>query len=124
MTGLDASKFGITKEFYDILGKVNYEVFINLACNSFLLLRKHADELINFTCLAFSYVIDYNVIKAHMRRRLKLEKTEDEAREWLTKKLQNAPKAWKTKAKNATHKLATANLKRKIAAKMSASPPT
>ena len=119
VTGLDANKFGITKGFYDILGMVNYEKFIELACNAFLLLRYHHEELINFACLAFSYVVDYKVIKHHMQRRLKLQMTEDEAREWLTKKLMDAPNSAQTRFKNVIHSVATSNLK----SILSSSPP-
>jgi len=123
VTGLDANKFGITKEFYDILGKVNYEVFIDLACHAFLQLRSNHEELINFACLAFSYVVDYKVIRHHMHRRLKLQFTDEQAREWLTKKLTDAPFSSQTAVKNVIHKLATSNLKSAVKAKMSTSPP-
>ena len=107
LKGIDANEFGITKELYDILNKDNYNIFINLACKAFQLLRQNNEEFINFTCLAFSYICDYKTVRNHILKQLRMSQSDNKAKSWLKNTLLKAPFDVQTQIKNKIHKFAT-----------------
>eukprot|EP00483_Globobulimina_turgida_P006206 UN06216 len=107
ITGLDANRFGITRKFYDLLGKEKYGMFIELSCKVFIELRRHYRELINFVCLAFSYIYDYEKIRRYVFKQLRMNESHKKSVHWLKGQLKNAPFDKQTQLKNTIHKFAT-----------------
>jgi len=107
VTGLDANLFGVTKDLYDVFGPDKYVIFVGAACNAFKELRHFYEELINFACLAFSFIHPYKTIKQYIGKQLRMHENDKTAIDWLQKTLMDAPNSTQTKLKNDIHKMAT-----------------
>eukprot|EP01084_Bolivina_argentea_P093228 167702_1 len=105
--GIDANLFGITESFYHLLGKDNYNKFIDLSSLAFIELRHNYKQFINFSCLSFSYVYPYEIITKHIYKKLRMNESDQKSIQWLKMQLQMAPFNKKTKLKNVIHKFAT-----------------
>ncbi|ETO26224.1 phosphoinositide-3-kinase, catalytic, gamma polypeptide [Reticulomyxa filosa] len=102
----DASPFGITQDFYAIVGKVRYNQMIDLALDGFRILRKHSQDLIAFAVSCFSCLYDQQDIVQFLTDKLRLKETEINACRWLDDTLKKAPFNHSTKWKNRIHRLA------------------
>ena len=107
---IDTSIFAITEDFYNIIGKENYEkYFVPLCVDTFLCLRKYYKELIDFCLLSFSYQYkpkQAKKIEEFLMKKLKVkEKNEQKIQEWLSNAILKAPFSKKTKLKNKLHRM-------------------
>eukprot|EP00484_Ammonia_sp_Unknown_P019764 CAMPEP_0197050102 /NCGR_PEP_ID=MMETSP1384-20130603/25074_1 /TAXON_ID=29189 /ORGANISM="Ammonia sp." /LENGTH=636 /DNA_ID=CAMNT_0042482465 /DNA_START=32 /DNA_END=1942 /DNA_ORIENTATION=- len=107
---IDTSTFAITEDFYHFIGKEAYEeYFVPLCVDTFMCLRKYAEQLIDFTMLSFSYLFkekQEKKIRDYLTKKLKVkEQNEDKIKEWLSNEIKKAPFSKKTKLKNKLHRM-------------------
>ena len=57
-----------------------FEHFVEKACDAYLILRTHKNELIEFACLAFSYIYDKKLIQDFLNRKLQSKLSDAKAR--------------------------------------------
>ena len=77
-----------------------------LCVAAWMVLRRNAAELIDFGRAAFAFLYEPNEIEMFLRDSLKMEMDSESAQKYISHKIQNAPKQWKTKMKNLVHGLA------------------
>jgi len=109
---LDASKIAITKDLKDFMGDEHWNGFVNIAAKSYLIIRKHFNEIISFCNIVFDFVDsdnDKSNIKPYqyLYNQLRISMDDNKAEEYIRKKLEAAPYSVKTRLKNAMHKIAT-----------------
>ena len=105
---LDTAKIAITSELYDVFGDEYYSQFIEVAANAYMSLRTNFNKLCEFAKIVFSFANIEAQPKPFFSKLLQMDKDYIHARQYIVKKLQNAPKALNTKIKNAVHGVATA----------------
>jgi len=104
--GLDTAKLAITSDLKKVIDlyKFGWSDFVDLCCSAWMVLRKNANELIDYGRVVFHFLYETNQIEMFLRSSLKLEITQEEAAEkYIRDKLKNAPKQLKTKMKNLVH---------------------
>eukprot|EP00483_Globobulimina_turgida_P005901 UN05911 len=102
---LDTARIAITSDLKKIfeLYKYGWADFVRLCVDAWMILRVNANELIDFARVVFAFLYQANEIEIFLRDSLKLDMTNNEAEKYITNKIQNAPKQWKTKMKNLVH---------------------
>ena len=108
---LDASKMAITKDLKIFMGDLHWKGFVNVAVEAYLVIRRHYNEIISFGRDAFDFITysDDKKIKPmeFLYKSMRISMDEEEAKEYIRRKLESAPNAIKTKLKNVMHKIAT-----------------
>eukprot|EP01084_Bolivina_argentea_P006768 12807_1 len=103
---LDTAKLAITsglKNIFDIY-HFGWNDFIDICIQSWLILRKNANEIIDYARCVFSFLYQAQQIEMYLRTSLKLDIADDQiASKYIHDKLKNAPKHLKTKVKNLVH---------------------
>jgi len=108
---MDTNEFAITNDLYSIINdhdEALWAQFIDASVAAFMILRTHVDELVAFADIAWTFVTPSSVdVSDFLHRRFEVNKTDDEARQMLRSKLEQAPFAWNTRMKNVMHSWAT-----------------
>ena len=112
---MDTAKFAITSDLQRVLNvhKNGWNDFIDLCVRAWMMLRRNSTELIDFARAAFAFLYKSNEVEEFLRDSLKLDLDRQAAHKYLYTKLTNAPKQWRTKAKNLAHSLAMKMKKKK-----------
>ena len=88
------------------MGELHWNGFVDIAAKSYLIIRKHFNEIVSFVNIVFDFLDDIKPQK-YLYNQLRIYMDDDAADEYIRKKLHNAPYNVKTKLKNAVHSLAT-----------------
>ena len=103
---MDTSKIAITNDLCKLF-EDHWDNFIETAVNSYMTLRLHYQEILDFSDLVFDF-LDLEVNSSEfLYKMLMMLETDKKAEDRIRYKLQSAPSSWNTKIKNATHYLAT-----------------
>mmetsp|Transcript_14846 Transcript_14846/g.23190 ORF Transcript_14846/g.23190 Transcript_14846/m.23190 type:complete len:265 (-) Transcript_14846:127-921(-) len=102
---LDAAKLAITKDLKDFMGEEHWNGFVSTACKAYLIIRKHFNEIIAFSNILFDFMDIPH--QQYLYNQLRIYMDDEMAEQYITKKLQNAPYNFKTRLKNAMHRIAT-----------------
>merc|ERR1712228_390401 len=103
---MDTSKIAITNDLCKLF-EDHWDNFIETAVNSYMTLRLHYQEILDYSDLVFDF-LDLEVNSSEfLYKMLMMHETDKFAEDKMRNKLQNAPSSWNTKLKNATHYLAT-----------------
>ena len=103
---MDTSKIAITNDLCKLF-EDHWDNFIETAVNSYMTLRLHYQEILDFSDLVFDF-LDLEVDSSEfLYKMLMMHETDKKAEDRIRYKLQSAPSSWNTKIKNATHYLAT-----------------
>merc|ERR1712061_358802 len=106
---MDTAKLAITSNLQKIMDKYKqngWNLFVNLACSAWCILRANYTEILDFMRVLFGFVKPVQEIDNFLRNILKINKTDMEAMEYIKQKLMNAPNKLKTKIKNKVHDIA------------------
>ena len=106
VSGLDACVVAISRDFVKVLGEERWREFVRLGEQSYVVLRDHRRELLQFACLVFGYAYTESIIRQYLRKTLAADSTEQEAVRWVSNKFREAPGRLQTKMKNVIHDIA------------------
>lgn len=72
----DTAEFAVTDDLYQIISRQNeknWTVFIDTCIDAFMILRKHADELIQFGEITFTFLGSETPIKQFFHEKFRLD---------------------------------------------------
>jgi len=103
---MDTAKLAITSDLKKVIDvhPFGWTDFVDLCCRSWMVLRRNANELIDFGRVVFHFLYETNQIEMFLRSSLKLDIEDEEAADkYIRDKLKSAPKHLATKMKNLVH---------------------
>merc|ERR1712228_283886 len=105
LSGLDASKFAITSDLQQIMGKKGWNNFVQFCILAFFILRDNYKDILSFGHTALPF-LEWNKIEIFLKKQLMIGTNDSTVEQYLREKIKKAPKKWKTKMKNTIHSIA------------------
>ncbi|ETO24915.1 phosphatidylinositol 3-kinase catalytic subunit gamma [Reticulomyxa filosa] len=102
---IDTSKFAITSDLQQLMGD-HWKEFLNISQQAYMILRKHFQELVDYTRLVFAFSYDVGQVEKFLHSQLQMDSDDEDAAKYIYDRLQKAPSKLKTKFKNGLHAIA------------------